>query len=83
MMDGSGGIFDSAREEVERMDDSVPFGDCWLSEVLVQELDGFGEYESLGGAVNDAEVAVVLEFGSDVEHFAATEVPSFQMFGLV
>ena len=34
-MDGSGGILDSAQEEVERMDDAVPFGDCWLGEVLV------------------------------------------------
>ena len=35
MMDGSRGIFDSTREEVERMGDVIPFGDCWLGEVLV------------------------------------------------
>ena len=35
IMDGSGGIFDSAKEELERMDDAVAFGDCWLGEVPV------------------------------------------------
>ena len=35
MMDGGGGIFDSSREEVKRMDDMIPFGYCWLGEVLV------------------------------------------------
>ena len=35
MVDGSGGIFDSAREEVERIDDVVPFSDCWLGKILV------------------------------------------------
>ena len=35
MVDGSGGIFDSAREEVERMEDMLHFSDCWLGEVLV------------------------------------------------
>ena len=35
MVDGSRGIFDSALEEVERMDNAVPFCDCWLSEVPV------------------------------------------------
>ena len=32
-MDGSGGIFDSTQEEVERIDDVVAFGECWLGEV--------------------------------------------------
>ena len=35
MMDDSGGIFDSAREEVDHMDNAVPCGDCCLGEVLV------------------------------------------------
>ena len=35
MVDSSRGIFDSAREEVERMDDVVAIGDRWLGEVLV------------------------------------------------
>ena len=35
MMDGSGGIFDRSREEVERMADAIPFGDCLLGEVLM------------------------------------------------
>ena len=35
IMDGSGYIFDSSREEVERMDDAIPYGAFWLGEVLV------------------------------------------------
>ena len=35
MMDGSRGIFYSAREEVERMDNAISFGECWLVELLV------------------------------------------------
>ena len=76
MMDVSKGIFDSAREEVERMGDAVLFGDCWLVEVLMQEFDGVGEQETLGGAVNNVEAAVVLDFGCNVELSAAAEVPS-------
>ena len=49
MVDGRRGIFDSARKEVELMDDAVPFGECFLGEVLMYELDGVGEQESLGG----------------------------------
>ena len=77
MMDGSGGIFDSAREEVERMDDAIPFGDCWLGEVLVYEFDGVREQESLGGSFNNVEAAVVFYCWSYVEPFAAMEVPRF------
>ena len=35
MMDGSGGIFDSTREEVDHMENTIPFGECWFGEVLV------------------------------------------------
>ena len=57
------------------MDDAVAFGDCWLREVVVQELDGVGEEKRLGCAVDDAEAAVVVKRGADVEAAAAAEVP--------
>ena len=77
MLDGCGGIFDSARDEFERMYDAFPFSECWLVEVLVHELDGVREQESVGSAVKDVEAVVVLECRSDFEPFAAAEVPSF------
>ena len=57
------------------MDDAVAFADRWLGEVIMQELDGAGEQECLGGAIDDVEAAVMFECGSNVEPAAAAEVP--------
>ena len=43
MLNGGGGILDSAREEIQSMEKAVAFSDSWLSEVRMQKLDGFGE----------------------------------------
>ena len=77
MVDVGRGVLDCTGEEVEGVDDTVAFADCWLGEVLVQELDGVGEQECLGGAIDDVEAAVMFECGSNVEPDAAAEVPSF------
>ena len=43
----------------------------------MQELNGVGENECFGGAIDDVEAAVMFECGSNVEPVAAAEVPSF------
>ena len=40
MVDGGESVLDCIGEEVEGVADAVAFADCWLGEVLVQELDG-------------------------------------------
>ena len=77
MVDGGGGVLDCTGEEVEGVDNAVAFSDCWLGEVLVQELDGVGEQECLGGAIDDIEAAIMFECRSNVEPAAAAEVPIF------
>ena len=48
--------------------------DLWLSEVVVEYLDGVGDDDCFGCGVNDSEVAIVLECRADGETFAAVEV---------
>ena len=77
MVDDGRGVLDCTGEEVESVDDAVALADCWLGEVIIQELDGVREQECLGGAIDDVEAAVMFECRSNVEPAAATEVPSF------
>ena len=77
MVDGGGCVLDCTGDQVEGVDNAVAFADCWLGEVIVQELEGVGEQECLGGAVDNVEAAVMFECGSNIEPAAAAEVPSF------
>ena len=54
-------IFDGARQEVERMDDAVFWRDLWLSQVLVVEIEGVADADSLGGGIYEFVAAVVVE----------------------
>ena len=77
MVDGGVGVLDCTGEEVESVDNAVAFADCGFGEVLVQELNGVGEQECFGGAIDDAEAAVIFECRSNIEPYAAAEVPCF------
>ena len=48
------------------MDNAVAFGDSCLSDVCVKKLDGVGEQEGLGYAVDNVKTAVLIQSGSNV-----------------
>ena len=77
MVGGCEGVLEGARQEVEGMDNSVLWSDFWLGEVVVEDFDGVGDEDCLGGGINDLEAAVVFEDGADGEASAAAVVPYF------
>ena len=74
-MDKYRGIFDGTREELEVMDNEIFRCEDRLDQVIMPELDGVGEEEHFGGAIDNMEAAEVMEVRADVESMAAAEVP--------
>ena len=75
VVDGGGGVFDGAGEEVEGVDYPVFCRYHGLGEVVMEDLDGVGDLRRLGGGVDHAEAAVVVEGWADDVAFAAAVVP--------
>ena len=70
-MDKYRGIFEGTCEELEVVDNEVFRCEDRLDQVRMPELDGVGEEEHFGGAIDDVEAAEVMEGRSDVEYMAA------------
>ena len=82
MVDGGGGVLDGAGEEVEGVDYPVFCRYLGLGEVVMEDLDGVGDQRRLGGGINHAEAAVVVEGWADDEALAAAVVPRAAVAGL-
>ena len=54
------GIFDGAREELEVMDNEIFRCEDRLDQVIMPELDGAGEEEHFGGAIDNVDAAKVM-----------------------
>ena len=76
-MDKYQGVFDGTCEEIEVMDNEIFRCEDRLDQVIMPELDGVGEEEHFGGAIDNMEAAEVMEGRADVESMAAAEVPGF------
>ena len=83
MADRGGGVFYCARDKFDSMDYVIALADCGLGEVVVHKLNGVRKKECFGDDIGYMEAAVVVECWTDVEAFAAAEVPRFSCGGLV
>ena len=59
-MDKYRGIFDGTREELEVMDNEIFRCEDRVDQLIMPELDGVGEEDHFGGAIEDAEAAEVM-----------------------
>ena len=75
MVNRGGGIFHCAGEKVESMDDAIALADRGLGEAVLHKLNGVRKYECFDDGIGYVETAVVVECWTDVEAFAAAEVP--------
>ena len=57
------------------MEDAIALDDGGLGEVVVHKLNGVRKQECFGDGIGYAEAAVVVECWTNVEAFAAVEVP--------
>ena len=81
MLDRGWGVSYCAGEKFESMDDAIALADCGLGEVVVHKLNGVRKKEYFGDGIVYMEAAVVVECWTDVEAFAAAEVPIFYCVG--
>ena len=72
VMECGQGVFHCRREKIKSTNDEIPLHDSGLGKMIMHELHRVIEEEGLGGGVNYAEAAVVVDRGADVESFAAT-----------
>ena len=75
MIDRGGGIFHRAGDKVESMNDTIALADGGLGEKVVHKLNGVRKQECFGDGIGYVESLVVVECWTNVESFAATEVP--------
>ena len=68
-------VLEGTREDGERVGDAVRWGEEWLSEVKVAELNSVGKQGGLSCLVHHMKSAVVVEGRADVETTASAEVP--------
>ena len=74
-MDKYQGVFDGTCEEIEVMDNEIFRCEDSLDQVIMPELDGVGEEDHFGGAIDNMEATEVMEGRADFESMAAAEVP--------
>jgi hypothetical protein len=73
---GSGGsICDGVGDGVEALDNGIGWCDGQDGEVVMMEVDRFGDVEGLGFGIDDAMAAVMLKGDAKVESIRAAEVP--------
>ena len=75
MVDCGGVVLHRAGEKVESMEDVITLADGGMGEIVVHKLNGVRKQECFGDGMGYAEAAVVVECWTNVESFAATEVP--------
>ena len=75
MVDRGGGVFHCAGEKDESMNDVIALADGGLGEVVVHKLNVVRKQECFGDGIGYVESAVMVECWTNVEAFAATEVP--------
>ena len=65
------------------MDDANDISDCGMGEVIVHKLDGVRTKECFCDGISYMEAVVVVDCWTNVEAFAATEVPRFSCGGFL
>ena len=77
------GVFHRAGEKVESMDNAIALADGGLGEIVMHKLNGVRKQECFGVGMGYVEAALVVECWTDVEAFAAAEVPRYSRGWLV
>ena len=77
MVDHGGGVFYCAGKKGKSMNDVIALADGGMGEVVVHKLNGVRKKDFFGDSISYVKAAVVVECWTNVEAFAAAEVPRF------